>query len=59
MKLKLTLSVSPGIKEKLEKQAEILGYPSISAYIDAIANQETSAMKAIASIKKIVDSVGN
>ena len=58
MKKKLTLSVSLGTKEKLEEQAENLNYASISAYIDAIANQETSAMKAIASIKKIVDSAG-
>ena len=57
MKLKLTLSVSPGTKEKLEEQAENLNYASISAYIDAIANQETSAIKAIASIKQIIDSL--
>ena len=53
-KQKLTLSVSPDTKENLEKQAKEYGYPSISAYIDAIANQ-TSALKAIASIKQIVD----
>ena len=57
MKSKLTLSVSPGTKEKLEEQAKKLKYASISAYIDAIANQ-ASAIEAIASIKQIVDSVG-
>ena len=50
--------MSPGTKEKLEKQAEEYEYPSISAYIDAIANQ-TSLIEVINSIKQIVDLAGN
>ena len=55
MKKKLTLSVSPNTKEKLEQQATKQGYNSISAFLDAIATEQLTTINSslLEQIRKI------